>query len=460
MAKEVPTGRVQRLARVGSAAASQAVKRTGTRAANVTRSEQRANEATERRQIEAAKQIVTVLGGMKGAAMKMGQVLSFVDFGLVPEAYREEFQSELAKLRDAAPQVSFDQMRKVIEEDLGESIAATFSDFDEDAIAAASIGQVYRARLKDGREVAVKVQYPGIGDAVRADIKNLGIIMRLIRRITPRLNVKAVAEEVRDRVIEELDYELEASNQRAMARLYRDHPFIVIPDVVTSLSRERVIVSELVAGDGFERLRREPKPERDRIGEIVFRFYYGSMFRLGRFSGDPHPGNMIRLADGRIAFLDFGLFKAVDPEVTEKELTCQRAVCEGDPERLHRLLSEYGFIPEPERLDPQALWEYIVDGVGWYTEDRVVRLDQAYVSEVALQTWDPRSRHFRAVRHQDIVPEHLFGRRLELLTLAVLGMLEAEANWHRIAREWIYRDEPVTDLGRREAGFYAARSRA
>ncbi len=457
MSNEVPTGRVQRLARVGAAAASQAVKKTGTRAANVTRSEQRAADAMERRQIETAKQIVAVLGGMKGAAMKMGQVLSFLDLGVVPEAYREEFQHELAKLRDAAPEVSFDQMRAVIEQDLGEPLAASFSDFDHDAIAAASIGQVYRATLTDGREVAVKVQYPGINEAVRADMKNLGVIVRLIRGITPQLDVEAVGDEVRDRVVDELDYELEASNQRTMARLYRGHPFIVVPDVVTPLCRERVIVSELVAGDGFERLRAEPDAERNRIGEIVFRFYYGSMFRHRRFSGDPHPGNMIRLPDRRIAFLDFGLFKSVGPEITAKELACARAVCEHDPERLHRLLAEYGFIPEPEKLDPLVLWEYVFDGIGWYTEDRSVRLDRDYVANVALETSDPRSRHFRAMRHQDIVPEHLFGRRLELLTLAVLGMLEAEANWHRIAREWIYGEDPVTELGRQEAHFYANR---
>lgn len=455
--KKLPTGRVQRLARVGAAAASQAVKQTGTRAANVARSEERADEAMERRQIEAAKQIVTVLGGMKGAAMKLGQVLSFLDFGVVPEDYREEFQAELAKLRDAAPQVSFEQMGKVIEEDLGERLSSVFADFDEDAIAAASIGQVYRATIPDGREVAVKVQYPGINDAVRADLKNLGLILRLLKRMTPQMNVNAVGDEVRDRVIEELDYELEASNQRTMARLYRGHPFIVIPDVVTSLCRERVIVSELVEGDGFEALRKEPDPERDRIGEIVFRFYYGSMFRHGRFSGDPHPGNMLRQPDGRVAFLDFGLFKAVAPEITEKELACQRAVCEEDPDRLHRLLSEYGFIPEPEKLDPQDLWDYVIDGIGWYTQDKSVRLTREIASKIAIETSDPRSRHFRAMRHQDIVPEHLFGRRLELLTLAVLGMLEAEANWHHIAREWMYGDDPVTELGRQEAEFYASR---
>jgi predicted unusual protein kinase regulating ubiquinone biosynthesis (AarF/ABC1/UbiB family) len=456
--RELPTGRLQRLARVGRAAATQAVKQTGTRAANLTRSEEGAAAASERRQLEAAEQIVDVLGGMKGAAMKVGQVLSFLDLELVPAEHREQFQRKLARLRDAAPSVSFEQMEEVLSEEYEGPVAEHFAELDPEPIAAASIGQVYRARLHDGREVAVKVQYPGINDAVRADMKNLGVLLRLVRRITPQLDVEAVGAEIRERIVEELDYELEAANQRTMARLYRGHPFIHVPDVVTALSRERVIVSELVRGEGFEALRAEPQAERDRIGEIVFRFYYGSMFRHQRFSGDPHPGNMIRRADGSVAFLDFGLFKAVDPAVTERELACQRAVAESDPGELHRLLSEYGFIPDPERLDPEVLYAYVVAGIWWYTEDRPVRLSPELVTRVAIETSDPRSTYFRAMRHQDIVPEHLFGRRLELLTMAVLGQLRAEANWHRVAREWIYGEGPVTELGRLEARWYAERA--
>jgi predicted unusual protein kinase regulating ubiquinone biosynthesis (AarF/ABC1/UbiB family) len=452
--QKLPKSRVSRLAKVGGAAASSTIKQTGTRAANLTRSDEKAQKAMERRQVETAKQIVRVLGGMKGAAMKVGQVLSFMDVGIVPEEYREEFQAELAKLRDAAPTVSFGQMKKVIEEDLGEKLTDVFSEFDEEPIAAASIGQVYKAKLaEDGREVAVKVQYPGINEAVKADMKNLGLLLRLAKRMTPQLDVKAVGDEIRERIVEELDYELEASNQRTMARIYRGHPFIVIPEVVTSLSRERVIVTELVHGEGFEQIRTEPDAIRDRIGEIVFRFYYGSMFRHGRFSGDPHPGNMILLDDGKVAFLDFGLFKSVEPEITERELACQRAVIEGDAPRLHQLLAELGFIPEPEKLDPDDLMAYVVEGIWWYTQDQSVRLDQKIVSTVAIETGDPRSKHFATMRHQDIVPEHLFGRRLELLTLAVLGQLNAEANWYRIAREWIYGDAPLTELGREEAIF-------
>jgi predicted unusual protein kinase regulating ubiquinone biosynthesis (AarF/ABC1/UbiB family) len=454
--KKVPTSRVRRTATVGKLAATETVKQFGTRAANVTRGEQASQEALARRQVETAKQIVSVLGTMKGAAMKLGQVMSFLDVGLVPEEYREEFQHELAKLRDAAPTVSFKQMRKVIEDDLEERIPVVFESFDEQPIAAASIGQVYRARLREGgREVAVKVQYPGVAAAVRADMQNLEMIMRLLKRMTPQLDVRAVAREIRERIGEELDYELEAQNQRSLARIFDGHPFIKIPAVVTELSRERVLVTELVEGVGFEQLKGCPQAERDRIGEIVFRFFLGCLYRHHQFSGDPHPGNFMLLGDGRVAFLDFGLFKRLDSGPVEIELAAQRAAIEHDARGLHELMARNGFLPHPERVDPEELLSFLEDTIGWYTTDEVVALTPELATEVLIQSSDPRSTHFRHMRHQDMPADHLFGRRMEMMTLAVLSQLRAQVNWHRIAREWIYGAEPVTELGREEAEFYA-----
>jgi predicted unusual protein kinase regulating ubiquinone biosynthesis (AarF/ABC1/UbiB family) len=458
MAREndkIPTSRARRTATVATLAASEAVKQFGTRAANVARGEQASEEALARRQLETAKQIVAVLGTMKGAAMKFGQVMSFLDVGLVPEEHRDEFQRELAKLRDAAPTVSFKQMRRVIEEDLEEPVKEVFASFQEEPIAAASIGQVYKAQLHDGREVAVKVQYPGVAGAVRADLQNLDMIMRLLKRMTPALEVKAITEEIRERIVEELDYELEAQNQRSLARIFAGHPFIVVPDVITELSREHVLVSEFVSGVGFEELKDRPQAERDRIGEIVFRFFLGCLYRHRQFSGDPHPGNFLLMADGRVAFLDFGLFKRLGAEPVELELACQRAVAENDAATLHELLAQSGFLPEPERVDPDHLLAFIRDAIWWYTTaDEPVQLSPEVATQVMIESSDPRSSHFREMRHQTIRPEHLFGRRMEMLTLAVLSQLRACANWHRIAREWMYGDDPATELGRAEAEFY------
>ena len=450
----IPTSRVGRTARVGRLAAGQAVRQAGTRAANVARSKEGRQSALERRQIEAAEQIVAALGTMKGAAMKVGQVLSFLDIGLVPEEYRDEFQRKLGALRDAAPTVTFKDMRKVIEQELDAPLDEEFDDFDEQPIAAASIGQVYKARLRDGRPVAVKVQYPGVAQAVRADMQNLGLILRLAKRIAPGMDPKAIGEEIRNRIEEELDYELEAQNQRALARLFRGHPFIVVPDVVTSLSRERVLVSEFVQGKGFEELKGLPQDERDRVGEILFRFYFGCLYRHHQFSGDPHPGNSMLLEDGRMAFLDFGLFKRMPPGTVELEMQVARATIEGDTETIMRLGTESGFFPEPEKFKPDRVLEHFRAATSWYTVDEHIELTPEYATQVLIDMSDPRSEYFGQLRQENAPPDHIFGRRMEVLTLAVIAQLHARGNFHRIAREWFYADEPATELGRQEAEFF------
>ena len=476
MAKDkIPTSRVGRTAKIGGLAAGQAIRQAGTHAANVARSPEGKQAALERRHIEAAEQIVAALGTMKGAAMKVGQVLSFLDVGMVPEEYREEFQHKLAALRDAAPTVTFKDMRKVIEEELGERLADVFEDFDTEPIAAASIGQVYRATLLDGRRVAVKVQYPGVAAAVRADMQNLGLILRLAKRIAPGMDPKAIGEEIRSRIQEELDYELEAQNQRTLARIFRGHPFIVVPSVVTSLSRERVLVSEYVEGTGFEELKTYSQERRNRIGEMLFRFYFGCLYRHGQFSGDPHPGNSVLLdepddmragqsgeAEGRaaggrmkMAFFDFGLFKRMPPGAVELEINVARAVIEGDTDTIMRLGTETGFFPEPEKFNPDRVLAHFRAATSWYTADREIELTPEYATQVLIDMSDPRSEYFGYLRHESAPPDHIFGRRMEVLTLAVIAQLHARGNFHRIAREWFYGDPPATELGREEAEFYS-----
>jgi hypothetical protein len=286
-------------------------------------------------------------------------------------------------------------------------------------------------------------------------MRNLGMILRLMKRVAPGLDPKAMGDEIRSRIDEELDYELEAQNQRTLARIYRGHPFIVVPEVFTALSHERVIVSEFVAGRGFEELKQLPQAERDRLGEIVFRFYFGCMYRHHQFSGDPHPGNSLLLDDGRMAFLDFGLFKRISPAVAEFELEIARLGVAGDGVALIDHLHRGGFIGRPESYTPDGILAQVHDMTWWYGLDDVVALTPEIATEIMIEMSDPRSSHFSKMRHETLPPDHLFGRRLEMLTLAVMSQLRARGNWHRIAREWIYGDPPVTELGRLEAAFYA-----
>ena len=454
---EVPSSRLWRTAAIGRLAATEAAKYAGTRAINLTRSPSEANEALGRRQIDAAQQIVRVLGGMKGAAMKAGQVLSVADLEAVPEEYRDEVRATLASLRDSAPVVPYEDMRRVIERDFGEPISRTFAEFDREPVAAASIGQVYRARLHDGREVAVKVQYPGIDAAVRADLQNLSPMLRIAKQIIPGIDVDAVADEVRDRMHEELDYELEADNTRAIGRIHRGHPFIVIPEVVTELCRARVLVMDFVSGRSHEQIALLDQAERDRVAEIVFRFYFGSMYRHRAFSGDPHPGNSMLLDDGRMAFIDFGLFKRISAESAQAELMMQRAGVEERGEELIRLMTEAGMLRDPEHSTPEGVIEQFRGYTWWFTTDEVLELDPGLATRIVLDFADPMADQFRRVRHETLPGEHVFGRRVEMMTLAVMSQLRPSANWYRIAREWMYGDEPVTELGRQEAAYYAAK---
>jgi predicted unusual protein kinase regulating ubiquinone biosynthesis (AarF/ABC1/UbiB family) len=438
--KPVNQSRLGRAARLGGVAAGHAA-RTGR--AKLSRDEDAQGKAL----LETADRLVSVLGNMKGAAMKIGQTLSVIDVGAVPEPYREEFQAKLAKLQNMAPHVDFKDMRKVIESDLGGKISSIFSEFDEEPIAAASIGQVYRATLKeDGRDVAVKVQYPGIKDVVRADMQNMGLVLKLMSRLAPGMDSREIADELRERISEELDYELEASNHRALARQYRDHPFIVVPAVVTELCAERVIVTEFVEGRRFHEVLADSDADRSRWGEILFRFYVNGPYRHRLLNGDPHPGNSLFLPDGRVAFLDFGFFKRQTLEEVEVQLEVLRAVYAQDADKLYDITHREGVIKGGRELVGPLMEKYEA-ATWWFMRDEEVTLTPDVAMRLVLEHGDMR-KGFGQVR---LPANQIVTLRAHGLVLGVLGQLNATNNWFRIGREVIFGEEPVTELGRLEA---------
>src|SRR3954454_16116158 len=435
MAKDessITKGRIRRTAQVGSAVGTQGARYAGTRAANIARSKEAGDEALENRHLEAAERMVQTLGKMKGAAMKIGQLASFIDTEFLPPEYRDLYQEELASLRTSAPPMPWKKVSKVLEEEWDEPCEELFEDFDQEAAAAASIGQVHRALLPDGRRVAVKVQYPGVADAIRADMENAGMLLRLARALAPGLDAKAAAAELRERVMEELDYEHEAQSQRAFARGYRGHPFVHVPEVVTRLSRDRVLVTEWVDGLGFEQVKELRQSERDRFGEIVYRFCFGSVYHLQHFNADAHPGNYILMEDGRVAFIDFGMTKHLDKEQIELEIAALEAIFDQEPERLRKALHDLGFLNNPKKVDAEQLMEHVKTVGGWYMEDREVTIDSQRVMDAITAVSDPRSDFFRLMRLENVPANELMGRRMESGVLAVLGQLEATRNWYRI----------------------------
>jgi predicted unusual protein kinase regulating ubiquinone biosynthesis (AarF/ABC1/UbiB family) len=454
--RKIPRSRLGRSARVGLRAGFEGARFAGAKATGVVRSRDGRREHMEELALESAERMVDTLGTMKGAAMKMGQLASFIDTEYLPDEYRELYQEKLGKLRTSAPTMPWEKVRKVIDSEYDEPCVDVFQSIEQEAFAAASIGQVHRAVLHDGRRVAVKVQYPGVDAALRADLSNAGMILRLAKAIAPGLDAKAVAEELKERVLEELDYEYEAQNQRAFSRAYRGHPFIYVPDVITRLSRNRVLVTEYVEGHGFDEVKRLDQDARSRFGEIVFRFYLGSIYQLQHFNADAHPGNYVLLDDGRVAFLDFGMTKRVDVEQISLEEEVVKARIDQDPERLRQKLHELGFLRDPKRIDAERLMEHVDAVGGWYLEDGEREVTSEYVMGVIAAMSDPRSDFYALMRRENVPANELMGRRMEIGVLAVLGQLGARRNWHRIAREWWFDDPPATELGRLEREFWGA----
>ncbi|TCK00271.1 ABC1 kinase family protein [Nocardia alba] len=446
MAKNVPTSRLARGTKLGAVAAGSVIRSKKTRLSMRGRSEAVRARMAEESMIRTTEQVVMVLGTMKGVAMKLGQMMSVLDLDLVPEDHRERFQQRLAVLRNAAPTVPFESMRAVVEQDFGAPLTEIFAEFDPEPIAAASIGQVYRATLHDGRAVAVKVQYPGVDAAVRADLKNLTMFRRVLASAMPWIT-PAVLDELKLNMESELDYRAEAATQAEIAHLYREHPFIVVPSSVPELSTTRVLVSEFVDGDGFDEIRKMPAAVRDRVGEIIYRFYVGSLFNFNEFCGDPHPGNVLLARDGRVAFLDFGLFNRMDAKLVGFEIQCLRAAAEDRAQDLRQLMIDRGVIDSPEEIGAEECLEYVLSASEWCLVDEELTITPELASGAFLLAVDPRASEFTGMKQQNLPPEHLFSRRADFLTFGMLGQLDSTNNWHLIAREWLYGDAPITELG-------------
>ncbi len=393
------------------------------------------------------------LGRMKGAGAKLVQLLSPLAF------QRERSHGALGALHaDAAP-VAFDRVRKVVERELDAPVGELFSDFEEEPFALASVGQVHRARTKDGAQVAVKVQHPGVAEAIEADLRNLGLVSPVLRRLAPGIDAAALLAEVRELISDELDYEQEAQHQRRLERRLRGHPHILVARVHTGLSTRRVLVTDYVQGLGAREIAGLPDGERDRVGELVFRFYFGLAWRDGVVAGDPHTDHCVLCPDGRLCLLDFGLLRELDAGYIEAERGVMRAIAAGDALGVHDRLSRLSYLPDPGSVDPEALLEHLATAGAWLLAPGFRRLGPADVDRAVEVGYPPRSPWFAQMRRLSLPARTLLLRRMELQVLSVLADLRAGGDWGALAAEHHAAEPPSTDLGREDAGFFARRSR-
>jgi len=424
------------------------------RAQRVFADAERREELDAALQLRTAEQVAETLGNLKGAMMKLGQMASFLDQGL-PEPVREA----LAQLQADAPPMSPELAAGVVIEELGAPPNQVFAEWDPVPIAAASIGQVHRALTHDGRAVAVKVQYPGVDEAIRGDLDNAGLLFGAMTLMFPGLDHGPLVAELRERIIEELDYELEADNQRLFADTYRDHPFIAVPAVLDELSTRRVLTSELATGARFAEVLTWDQHQRDLAGEAIYRFVFASLYRLGAFNGDPHPGNYLFGGDGQVTFLDFGLVKRFTPEELRPfQDMIVAMVDERDVARFRRIIEDVGLLKVGQPFTDEQVGDYFSHFYEFVMEDATVAMTEAYASETVRRFFDTTGAHGEIMRAANVPASMVVIQRINLGLYAILGQLGATANWRRIAEElWPWVDGPAsTPLGQAEAAWRAA----
>jgi hypothetical protein len=391
------------------------------------------------RVVALAEELGAQLKRLKGAGPKIRQFLSLLRFdGDWPGARPPGISA-----------LPFGRVRRVIEEDLASRVRDVFGDFEEEPFALASLGQVHRARTRAGDDVAVKVQHPGLAESVERDLRNLGVVGPMVRRLAPGLDAGAVLAELRERISDELDYEIEAQHQRRLERRFRGHPHVRVPHVHADVTARRVLVSEYVDGTPGDAIVQLGEAERDRVGEIICRFFWGLAWRDGIVAGDPQADNCILCPDGRMCLLDFGLLRDLDAGYVQGELAVMRALAGGDAQRVHDGLSHLGYLAEPG-LEPDALLELLTTAGGWMLEPGFLRLDRERVGEILELGYPPRSPHFELMRRLHMPAHTLLLRRMEVQILSVLGDLGAGGDWAAITAEYHSGRPAATDLGREQ----------
>ncbi|AZQ73423.1 MULTISPECIES: ABC1 kinase family protein [Streptomyces] len=390
-----------------------------------------------------AEQLFSTLGQLKGGAMKLGQALSVFESAL-PEQIAGPYRAALTKLQEAAPPMPVASVHAALAERLGEDWRELFEEFEDKPAAAASIGQVHRAVWHDGREVAVKVQYPGAGDALLSDLTQLGRFAKLLGPLVPGMDIKPLISELRDRVSEELDYELEARAQSAHAREFAGDPDVTVPDVVHH--GDQVLVTEWLDGVPLSEVIADGSQEmRDRAGQLLARFLFSGAARTGLLHADPHPGNFRLLTgdapDGppekwRLGVLDFGTVDRLPRGLPVEIGTALRLTLDGKADAVHELLRDEGFVKPEIELDPGAVLDYLLPIIEPAQVEEFT-FTRDWLRAQATRIADPRSPAYQLARQLNLPPAYLLIHRVTMSTIGVLCQLGATVRLRDEMEAWV-----------------------
>jgi predicted unusual protein kinase regulating ubiquinone biosynthesis (AarF/ABC1/UbiB family) len=413
--------------------------------------------------VRTAERYAEMLGRSKGALMKAGQMLSFVSAApAVPAEFQSTYQAALARLRDDAPPMTGELAQTVLERELGRRALSAFAEFDWEPLAAASIGQVHAARLRDGRAVAVKIQYPGVADAIRGDLKNTQLLVTFLTLLgglyTRRLNadVRVAARDMSARIVDELDYELEAATQAEFAERYRGHPFIHVPEVIGELCTGRVLTQELCLGRSWSDAVVAERDLRNQWAEAIWRFAYGSHDRFGMINADPHPGNYLFHDDGSVSFLDFGCVQHFSRAQADMALAILRECLRGDVLGTWRACVEVGYWRSSDPVTPEEIFAWWHEPFRYLWDEQPFTITPEYAASWIEHRFSPAGRSANALRYLTMQPACVAWTRIEVALSSVLADLHATNDWAAILAEY-QGDAPITSMGKLDRAFFAER---